>query len=151
MQSEHVKQVTEAVDEKIRRATAELRQREHEKEMALREFGYQANTGRAFVQAAPQNRVSEAHKSLLDRAADIPGVVQQYCKPASAKPVLHPPTKWKITDATTKCPLTFLREVYAYALQTGQDAMNTVLASAADPDLARACRDLMQHVQEADF
>jgi hypothetical protein len=72
----------------------------HRQDLAEQAYGYQAGKGRAFVRADPLNAVSKAHKSLLDRAAGIPQTVKQFCKPASARPVVHPPAAWKITDAT---------------------------------------------------
>ena len=123
---------------------------QHRADIAAAEFGHVAKRGREFVNRDPANRVSEAHKSLLEKALDIPGTVQQYCKPAVARPVVHPPLKWKITDATARCPLDFLREVYTFALITGQDAMQALLDSTQDAALEQACRDLMTKVKDAD-
>ena len=123
---------------------------QHRADIAAAEFGHVAKRGREFVNRDPANRVSEAHKSLLEKVLDIPGTVQQYCKPAVARPVVHPPLKWKITDATARCPLDFLREVYTFALKTGQDAMQALLDSTQDAALEQACRDLMTKVKDAD-
>jgi hypothetical protein len=79
-----------------------------------------AKRGREFVNKDSASWVSKAHKSLLEKALDIPSTVQQYCKLAIARPVMHPPLKWKITDATARCPLDFLREVYTLHLKLGR-------------------------------
>jgi hypothetical protein len=57
---------------------------------------------RQFARASPQDKVSEAHTSLLDHAAAIPANIGPLCKPASAKPVLDPPAKWQVNDAVKK-------------------------------------------------
>jgi hypothetical protein len=63
---------------------------------------------------------------------------------------MHPPLKWKITDATARCPLDFLIKVYTFALKTGQGAMQALLDSTQDAALQQACRDLMTKVKKAD-
>jgi hypothetical protein len=123
---------------------------QHRADIAAAEFGHVAKRGREIVNKDSSSWLSEARKSLLDKALDIPVTMQQYCKSAIARHVVHPPLKWKITDATARCPLDFLREVYTFALKTGQDAMQALLDSTQDAALQQACRDLMTKVKEAD-
>jgi len=99
--------------------------------------------GHNFVTAHPLDRVGEAPKSIVDRAAEIPAAVSPFCKPSSAKLVIHPPAKWHINDATKRDPLQFLSEVYTYALQTNQEAVMVILHSVAEEPMRQACMDIL--------
>lgn len=98
--------------------------------------------GHNFVTAHPLHRVG-APKSMVDRAAEIPATFHPYLKPASAKPVIHPPAKWHINDATRRDPVQFLSEVYTYALQTGQEAVVALFNSVAEENMKLACQDIL--------
>ena len=99
--------------------------------------------GHNFVTADPANRVSKAPKSMVDRAVDILAAVSPFCKPGSAKPVVHPPAKWHINDATKRDPVQFLSEVYTYALQTNQEAVVVLLQTVAEDPMRQACTDIL--------
>jgi hypothetical protein len=52
---------------------------QHRADIAAAEFGHIAKRGREFVNKDFLSWVSKAYKSLLEKALDIPGTVQQYC------------------------------------------------------------------------
>jgi len=76
------------------------------------------------MSSQPGLRVSQ---HLRERVAKIPSHVLVSCKPAVAKPVVHPPQAWKLSDALTRDPVQFLTEVFYFATVTGQDAVSQLM------------------------
>jgi len=105
-------------------------------------YGAQLAKVRNWASASPEHQVGTRHKSALEQASAIPEEVMAYCKPASAKPVLQPPQRWKINDAEVRDPVPFLRDVFRFAVLTGQDAI-MALQDAVEKPMQEAVRQIM--------